>query len=64
MAATQRPITEAALNEPSGLPAWKTTSSWFIYGDLDKNIPEAALRLHGDACRVEERSWSRAHRTS
>jgi len=43
MAATQRPITEAALNEPSGLPAWKTTSSWFIYGDLDRNIPEAAL---------------------
>jgi len=43
MAAAQRPVTEAALNEPSGVPAWKTTPSWFIYGDLDKNIPEAAL---------------------
>ena len=43
MAAAQRPIAEAALNEPSGVPAWKTTPSWFIYGDLDKNIPEAAL---------------------
>jgi pimeloyl-ACP methyl ester carboxylesterase len=43
MAATQRPITEAALNEPAGQPAWKTTPAWFIYGDKDKNIPPQAL---------------------
>jgi pimeloyl-ACP methyl ester carboxylesterase len=43
MAATQRPITEAALNEASGTPAWKTIPSWFIYGNADKNIPLAAL---------------------
>lgn len=43
LAATQRPISEAAVNEPSGTPAWKTTPSWFIYGDLDKSIPAAAL---------------------
>ena len=42
MAVTQRPITEAALNEASGEPAWKTIPSWFIYGSLDKNIPPAA----------------------
>ncbi len=41
MAATQRPVTEAALNEASGAAAWKTTPSWFIYGELDKNIPAA-----------------------
>ncbi|WP_206735086.1 alpha/beta hydrolase [Bosea sp. Tri-44] len=41
MAATQRPITEAALNEPSTAPAWKTIPSWFVYGDRDKNIPPA-----------------------
>jgi pimeloyl-ACP methyl ester carboxylesterase len=41
MAATQRPVTEAALNEPAGTPAWKTIPSWFIYGGLDKNIPTA-----------------------
>jgi len=41
MAATQRPITEAALNEPSGEPAWKTIPSWFIWGSRDKNIPPA-----------------------
>ncbi len=42
MAATQRPIAEAALGEPAGSPAWKTVPSWFIYGDADKNIPAAA----------------------
>ena len=43
MAATQRPITEAALNEKSGAPAWKSIPSWFIYGDQDRNIPAKAL---------------------
>ena len=43
MAATQRPITEAALSEPAGEPAWKTTPAWFVYGDKDKNIPPQAL---------------------
>ena len=43
MASTQRPIKEAAGNEPSGAPAWKSTPSWFVYGDLDLNIPPAAL---------------------
>ena len=42
MAATQRPITESALNEAAGAPAWKTIPSWFIFGQLDKNIPAAA----------------------
>lgn len=41
MAATQRPITEAALNESGDTPAWKTIPSWFLYGSLDKNIPPA-----------------------
>ena len=42
MAATQRPITEAALNEASATATWKTIPSWFIYGDRDLNIPPAA----------------------
>ncbi len=41
MATTQRPITEAALNEAGGAPAWKAIPSWFLYGSLDKNIPPA-----------------------
>jgi pimeloyl-ACP methyl ester carboxylesterase len=43
MAATQRPIAEAALSEPSSEPAWKTIPAWFVYGDKDKNIPPQAL---------------------
>lgn len=43
MAAGQRPITEAALTEKSGEPAWKTLPSYFVYGDGDKNIPAQAL---------------------
>jgi len=53
MAATQRPVTEAALNEPSSDPAWKTVPSWFVYGDEDKNIPPAALAF------MAERAHSR-----
>ena len=41
MAVTQRPITQAALDEPGGAPTWKTIPSWFLYGSLDKNIPPA-----------------------
>jgi pimeloyl-ACP methyl ester carboxylesterase len=43
MAATQRPVTEAALNEQSSTPAWKHIPSWYIYGDKDKNIPPQAM---------------------
>ena len=42
MAATQRPITQAALAEASSAALWKTIPSWFIFGELDKNIPSAA----------------------
>jgi pimeloyl-ACP methyl ester carboxylesterase len=42
MAATQRPITEAALNEATVSPAWKSLPSWFVYGSADRNIPAAA----------------------
>ncbi len=42
MAAAQRPVTESALHESSGTPAWKTIPSWFIFGSLDKNIMESA----------------------
>jgi pimeloyl-ACP methyl ester carboxylesterase len=46
MAATQRPVTEAALTEPlpTTTPAWKTTPSWFVFSDQDLNIPVAEHR--------------------
>ena len=39
MAASQRPCTDLALNEAAGQAAWKTIPSWFVFGELDKNIP-------------------------
>jgi pimeloyl-ACP methyl ester carboxylesterase len=41
MAATQRPITQAALGEAAGAGAWRRLPSWFIWGSADKNIPKA-----------------------
>jgi pimeloyl-ACP methyl ester carboxylesterase len=44
LAATQRPITLDALNEPSGVPAWRTIPSWYLVGTKDRVIPPAAQR--------------------
>ena len=56
MAATQRPVTQQALVEASGeRPLWKELPSWFVFGELDRNIP--AELEHFMAKRA------RAHRT-
>ncbi|WP_238992945.1 alpha/beta fold hydrolase [Jiangella aurantiaca] len=39
VAATQRPATVGALNEPSGSPAWRTIPSWYLVGTKDTIIP-------------------------
>jgi pimeloyl-ACP methyl ester carboxylesterase len=44
VAATQRPATIGALNEPSGTPAWRTIPSWYLIGDKDAIIPPPAER--------------------
>ena len=45
MAATQRPITRAALLEPSGpRPLWRTVPSWFLIAGEDRVIPAASQR--------------------
>jgi pimeloyl-ACP methyl ester carboxylesterase len=41
LAAGQRPITLAALTEPSGVPAWKTLPSWYVLGTRDNILPPA-----------------------
>jgi pimeloyl-ACP methyl ester carboxylesterase len=43
MAATQRPVTQAALAEPSGAASWKTLPSYMVYGSQDRNIPPAVM---------------------
>jgi pimeloyl-ACP methyl ester carboxylesterase len=47
MAATQRPVTEAALTTglPTETPAWRSVPSWFVFSDLDLNIPVALHRF-------------------
>ncbi|WP_371526003.1 alpha/beta hydrolase [Streptomyces sp. NBC_01283] len=44
MAATQRPVATAALEEKAGEAAWKTIPSWALITTADKNIPSAAQR--------------------
>jgi pimeloyl-ACP methyl ester carboxylesterase len=52
MALTQRPVTEAALFEPSGdRPLWRTVPSWFIFGELDHNIPAGAHHVMAERAR-------------
>lgn len=54
MAATQRPVTVAALNEASTEPAWKTIPSWFVYGDADKNIPAQAQAFMAERAHAKQ----------
>jgi pimeloyl-ACP methyl ester carboxylesterase len=49
MAATQRPATLEALQEPSGeRPLWKELPSWFLIGGQDRNIPAALQHFMAD----------------
>jgi pimeloyl-ACP methyl ester carboxylesterase len=48
LSATQRPVKQSALEEPSGTPSWKRLPSYVIYGSADLNIPPAALKFMAD----------------
>jgi pimeloyl-ACP methyl ester carboxylesterase len=37
-AVTQRPLRDVAQNEGAGPPGWKSIPSWFVFGELDKNL--------------------------
>jgi len=55
MAATQRPVTQEALGEPSGArPLWKELPSWFVFGAEDRSIPAAVQHF------MAERAGARA----
>ena len=54
MAAGQRPLRDVAVNEASGPPAWKSVPSWFVFGELDKNIPVAAHRFMAERAEARE----------
>ena len=64
MAATQRPVTQEALVEPSGSsPLWKDVPSWFLFGDEDRNVPVALQRYMAQRAEAVARSRSQAPRT-
>jgi pimeloyl-ACP methyl ester carboxylesterase len=54
MAATQRPLRDVAVNGASGPPAWKSIPSWFVFGELDKNIPVASHRFMAERAGARE----------
>jgi pimeloyl-ACP methyl ester carboxylesterase len=55
MAATQRPVTQEALAEPSGArPLWKELPSWFLFGSEDRSIPAAAQHFMAERARARE----------
>ncbi|MEU4419079.1 alpha/beta hydrolase [Actinoplanes sp. NPDC024001] len=53
-AVAQRPLNTTALHEGSGEPAWKTVPSWFVYPELDYNIPLAAHRFMAERAGARE----------
>ena len=55
MAIGQRPVTERALTTGSGdSPLWRSVPSWFIWGELDRNIPAGAHKLMADRAGARE----------
>src|SRR4029079_1997916 len=44
MAATQRPVAEAAFSEPNGPPAWKSLPSWAVVPTADKAAGTGLVR--------------------
>jgi len=54
MAATQRPVTQAALEDLTTVATWKDLPSYTIYGTLDKNIPAALQEFMADRAGVKK----------
>lgn len=54
MAVTQRPVTLAALAEPTVGTAWKTLPSYFVYGSDDLNIPAQVLAFMAERAGARE----------
>nr|WSX75411.1 alpha/beta hydrolase [Streptomyces sp. NBC_00899] len=53
MAVSQRPVTNAALRDGAGEPAWRTIPSWTVVATQDRNIPAQVQRF------MAERAHSR-----
>jgi pimeloyl-ACP methyl ester carboxylesterase len=56
MAAVQRPIALACIQEPAPVPAWKTIPSWFLLAEEDRMINPKTQRFMAD--RMGAKVWS------
>ena len=54
MAATQRPVTKAALSEAATTASWKRLPSYVIYGTADRNIPAQTERFMADRAKARK----------
>jgi len=51
--AIQRPVSELAFGEPSGVPAWKTLPTWAIVPTGDRAAGTDVVRAHADRAGAE-----------
>ena len=64
MAAGQRPITLAALQEPATAAAWQDIPSWYLVASEDRNIPPAAERWMAERARARTGTVRAPHAVS
>ncbi|MEU2619592.1 alpha/beta hydrolase [Streptomyces sp. NPDC007157] len=64
MAATQRPVTDAALSEGATAPAWKDIPSWVLVATEDNNIPPQAQTFMAERANATAVSVSASHAVS
>jgi pimeloyl-ACP methyl ester carboxylesterase len=53
MAATQRPLSELAFSEPTGVPAWKNLPSWAVVSTGDKVVGTDVVRSMAERAGAE-----------
>jgi pimeloyl-ACP methyl ester carboxylesterase len=56
MAAVQRPLAVACIQEPAPIPAWKTKPSWFLIAEEDRMISPKTQRFMADRMGANVRS--------
>jgi len=56
LAAVQRPIALACIQEPAPVPAWKTKPSWFLLAEEDRMINPKTQRFMADRMGAKVRS--------
>ena len=61
LAVSQRPLSAAALGDPSGPPAWKTIPSWSLIGTQDRVIPPAQQQAMSSRANAHIETFDAGH---